>query len=139
MPMRGRAKRWFVEPKAPSDGPALFPSIEAFQDTLAGIDGAGPGARRRATIAQLIPGEAKMAVEIIELALELAGEPDDTRARREARTWLLDRGDCIYSAKLAIEALGGDYVAIRAYLLARWSMQDVIDRTLSGATSSLEG
>lgn len=108
-----------------------FSSIDAFMESMSGVDPAGPAARRRASIADLYPGEATMAFEIVALALELAAGPEDDRHRRDARGWLLGRFECIYSARVCIEALGGDFDVVRKRLIEQWAMQDAIDRNLT--------
>lgn len=113
-----------------SSAPA-FSSIDTFMESMTGVDPAGPPARRRATIADLYPGEASMAFEIVKLALELAAGTSDDRHRREARAWLVGRFECIYTARVCIEALGGDFEVVRERLLEQWAMQDAIDRTLT--------
>lgn len=117
-------------PRDVKDAPA-FASADQFVDSLQDFDPAG-GVAQRASIARLVPGEAAMALEILTLAIELASKPTDERQRRDARGWLLGSFECIYSARVCLEALGGNYDAIRKTLMHRWAMQDAIDATLAG-------
>lgn len=104
------------------NGPAAIGTLDAFVDSLSGIDPGGPGAQRRTSIATLLPGEVAMAMDFIETALAEASETRNTQRRRDARAWLQDRFP-MYSARLCFEALGGDYDAIRSELVQKWAKE----------------
>jgi len=78
---------------------------------------------QQSALAAVVPGELRLAAEVITLAWETAHLPFDCEDRRDARAWLQDASK-LYSARVCFEALGKDYDVVRVLLAKRWLKVD---------------
>lgn len=103
--------------------PSAVTTVDAFLGGLTTENdpgGLAPEQTRRNAIAVLLPGECRLAADIIDMALEASSLPGDCEERQGARAWLQDHSDRGYSARVCFESLGYDYDEVRKLLLKRW-------------------